>query len=131
MITDFYYKVRKEIEDRTARKDLEDDEVLLNCDDKKTIKLLACVKFLYPDINEKISDPEMYVILFDWLDSFRYVYFYGYSGLQPLSCKSIVKYFPKSLDGITANGKNSKKIKNIVTNYYCGRCKELRRDNNR
>lgn len=113
MMIDLYYKVRNVLE-RPERKDLKDDKVLLNCDDKKTIKLLACVKFLYPDINKKISDPEMYVILFDWLNSFRYVPLRGCSDLRQLPCKWFVKHFSELLDDITANGKNSKKIKNLL-----------------
>ena len=95
------------------QKEPKDDEGLLHDIDLNAVKLLACIKFSHKDINKKISDPEMYLILYDWLDRLRDVKVQndGVIVSSTINCINVVENFPKILDNITREGEKSQAIK--------------------
>lgn len=84
--------------------------------DNNVLKLLACVKYKHKNINNIISDPEMYVIIYNWLYSHRYVYMNSSTYTTPLHCCGIVKHFKTILTQAMEAGKNYKKIARILNN---------------
>ena len=72
--------------------------------DNNVLKLLACVKYKHPKINDIISDPEIYCLLKAWLDGGRK--FIRYQALQLHSSYHMIFNFQCALDNIT-NEKSS------------------------
>ena len=96
------------------QKEPKDDEGLLEYIDLNAVRLLACIKFLHTDINKKISDPEMYLILYDWLDRRNEVGVRDRDVIvsKKIPCINVVKNFPNILDSITRGGEKLQAIKN-------------------